>query len=244
MTGIALETLDSLIDALVAALDGTEPAAAPSVALAARKAFLENHRQPLRERFRAEVESLLLQAEAAHLSAVRVSHFERLVIKRFSFLFEDGLSRRMIPGFNNALVQMLGAENYRRCQSRAQEIVDRHKDANGAIQRWAPVYEDSDTRYLVNDVLVHLAGRFGDMEATLSWLLDQIEAHMPEAPKDAPDADFAMAQDLMLRVLANLYADLRAGMKADKGADVAERYGQKSVSILSQLFSTLEFYGV
>lgn len=185
--------------------------------------------------------------EAMAWDQARRFPFDRILIKRFSHLFparsgdegarEGGvLSRRVIPGFNIVLNKMIGPYLYDQCQSKAQAIIDRHRD--GPQVDWEGVYDDPEARSLANDVLIVVAHYFSNFDKRRDWFIDIVNANLAPAQPGAPDEQWQLTEPVFQALLKTLFAELKEGM-ASNPRQLRERYGDGTFETLKDIFARL-----
>ena len=174
--------------------------------------------------------------EAAHRDRV----LERVLVKRFAYLFPDTqdrnpenvyLYRSCLPGLLEGIRLMVGSEYLEACQGRArfrfQELPGRTPG-----ERWELAYDDEQLQRLVLDLIVHLAPAFRDVEYRFDWITNLVERHMPSHEGGPPP--FGRAHFFAwLRALFNEPFTL---LESDAGREwLEERYGEGLVDALSGL---------
>jgi hypothetical protein len=187
-------------------------------------------------------------AESAHWAKARRSHFERIMVKCFADLLPRSsepvvsgkhLSRRIIPGFINALEQMMGQEIYSKFRERVDAIVDTMRAVHGDAFLWDDVYDDPICQTVVEDVLVGVSHHFSDMAKRRNWLVDVISGQMPPSAKEAEKAWYF--GDAAFHMLMNaLYEPLRQRILSTQDRQgLVDRHGEAEIAHLSQLFAGL-----
>lgn len=172
--------------------------------------------------------------------------FERLMVNTFVHLLPSGqqvpiagehLSRRIIPGFIVALIQMLGEEQAERHQDFCRALVGRLKAQHGAAFSWEMVHNDAEAAEVVTQVLISICHHFIDMKKRRRWLIDIVDSHMgtPTAAQDVPFEDMECH-----RLIAALYKPLRDAMNTPTGEQrITERYGRDSNRLLRAVFAEI-----
>ena len=187
--------------------------------------------------------------EAALFEQARRYPFDRVMMKRFAHLFparagDDGgrvgvLSRRVIPGFTEALNKMIGPLLYDQCQTRCQEVVDRHRRPDGGTIDWEPVYRDPATRAMVNDVLVVMAHHFDNFDKRREWFITVVNTHLAPGQANAADETWQLDARSFGQLMTGLFADLRAEVVAD-AMRIRSHYGERTYDCLQEFFRRLD----
>lgn len=202
-------------------------------------------------------EAYAREKEIAVLQKIRQRHFERLMVKRFSHLFSDedaapdendggGLSRRVVPAFNQALSVFMGPDEYEHMQDRAAALVETAK--TGAADNefhWDAVYKQPEAPQLVLDALMVIAGNFQDTERRVKWFTEYIDKNMApsdampgQTPEDAVGADAGAAGGAEAGTEAAVAA-FAAGGLAPPGGPERHFDDENARKMLKSLFSML-----
>jgi len=149
------------------------------------------------------------------------------------------LSRRIIPGYMAALEDMVGPVFFGRQQERSRELVRATRNARGGAFRWEDVYNDRHSQDIVNDVLVHLAGEFGDFDPQRDWFIGLVNDAMP-LPTNGSGHAVALDDDGFTVLMKALYSRLAEALATHEGeARLLERHGaaavEKVVALLVEL---------
>lgn len=175
--------------------------------------------------------------------------FERLVVHYFVHLLpergqpaEPGrqLSRGIIPGFVQALQQLVGPDLFETYETRCRELVEQVRIEQGEAFTWDHVYADTTSQLIVNDVLVLIARHFTNLRRRRQWMMDVIDNGMKRrrdpAEKDwfFGEAEFHMLMDAMYRIL-------KRAVQAEQGRQVLEkRYGAAAIEVLDDMLFHLD----
>lgn len=187
--------------------------------------------------------------ERANWNEKRDYPFDRLIVKRFSSLFQekdpsrfDRGSRRMLPGFFLALGMMLGPDSVDHYQERCRLIVDRIRDEKGDAFDWEDVYAAKDARTLLLDALVDIARRFDNFERRANWFIEMVNGNLTpvdESPSD--DADWELNPAGVKNFLNTLLDDLRRVLATDQGKrHIAKRHGDDAVATIERVFEVID----
>jgi hypothetical protein len=179
----------------------------------------------------------------------RKAPFLRLMVWPFAHLLpehggRDGaggiLSRRIIPGYMAALEDMVGPVVFGRQQERSRELVRTTRHARGGAFRWEDVYEDRHSRDIVDDMLVHLAGEFGDFEQQRDWFIGLVNDAMP-LPTNGSGHAVALDDDGFASLMKALYSNLAQVLATSEGeARLIERHGPVAVKNVLALLAELD----
>ncbi|MGB0551268.1 MAG: hypothetical protein ACPGQV_01650 [Alphaproteobacteria bacterium] len=172
--------------------------------------------------------------------------FERLMVNTFVHLFPTGdqvpvqgehLSRRIIPGFVVAMLQMLGEERSNKHEDFCRTMVSRMKSQHGTAFNWKMVHEEPDAAEVVSEVLITICHHFIDLKKRRRWLTDVINGNMgaPTAAQDIPFEDMECH-----RLIAAMYQPLRDAMNTPEGEErITERYGRDKARMLRAVFAEI-----
>lgn len=172
--------------------------------------------------------------------------FERLMVNTFVHLLPTGdqvpvegehLSRRIIPGFVTAMLQMLGEEMSDKYEDFCRTMVSRLKAQHGNGFNWEMVHHDPDAAEVVTEVLITICHHFIDLKKRRRWLTDVINGNMgaPTAAQDVPFEDMECH-----RLISAMYQPLRDAMNTPEGEErITERYGRDRARMLRAVFAEI-----
>ena len=172
--------------------------------------------------------------------------FERLIVNTFVHLLPtddqvpiqgEHLSRRIIPGFFVAMLQMLGEELNDKYEDFCRTMVSRMKAQHGNAFNWEMVYDEPDAAEVVSEVLITICHHFIDLKKRRRWLTDVINGNMgaPTAAQDIPFEDMECHQ-----LIAAMYHPLRDAMNTPEGEErITERYGRNKARMLRAVFTEI-----
>ena len=172
--------------------------------------------------------------------------FERLMVNTFVHLLPTGdqvpvqgehLSRRIIPGFVVAMLQMLGEELSDKYEDFCRTMVSRMKAQHGNAFNWEMVHDEPDAAEVVSEVLITICHHFIDLKKRRRWLTDVINGNMgaPTAAQDIPFEDMECH-----RLIAAMYQPLRDAMNTPEGEErITERYGRDKAWMLRAVFAEI-----
>ena len=169
--------------------------------------------------------------------------FERLMVNTFVHLLPTGdqvpiqgehLSRRIIPGFFVAMLQMLGEELSNKYEDFCRTMVSRMKAQHGNAFNWEMVHDEPDAAEVVSEVLITICHHFIDLKKRRRWLTDVINGNMgaPTAAQDIPFEDMECH-----RLIAAMYQPLRDAMNGEER--ITERYGRDKARMLRAVFAEI-----
>ena len=182
-------------------------------------------------------------------SAMRKSHFGRIMVECFAQLLprsdevldrDRHLSRRIIPGFLNALHQILGDDAFSQNTERTNMLVDTLRAVHGDAFSWDEVYADPICQTAVEDVLIGIAHHFADIVQRRDWMIDVIGAHMP-ATSDEAELAWTFGDGEFHAVMNALYGDLCIRLDTpDDRTGLEERHSAENIADLATLFDALK----
>lgn len=179
----------------------------------------------------------------------RKASFQRLMVWPFAHLLpkkgsRDGeagsISRRIIPGYMAAIEDMVGPMLFGRQLERSRELVRTTRITRGGAFRWEDVYDDRHSQIIVDDVLVGLAGVFGDFEEQRDWFIGLVNDAMP-LPTNGIGHSIALDDEGFTAIMRALYAHLSNQLGRREGeALLLERHGATAVKQVIQLLMELD----
>jgi len=172
--------------------------------------------------------------------------FGRLMVNTFVHLLPTGeqvpvpgehISRRVIPGFVNAMTQMLGEELADKYEEFCRTLVSRLKVQHGSSFTWEMVHHDPDATEVVLEVLTTICHHFVDLKKRRRWLTDVINSHMG-APTPSQDIPFEEME--CHRLISAMYQPLREAMNRSDGEErITERFGRDRTRMLRAVFAEI-----
>lgn len=205
------------------------------------------------EEFRKELQSI----EDAFLDAVetyaqaqlqpreaekRTKPFHRLMVHNFSRRFADErtlranpalLSRRMLPGFFNVLLLMLGPDRLADYEKRADKIVqDAGVDQDHPCD-WEQVYAAPAAKRLCLKAEIEIAQFFVQTEKRLQWMIAVINSNLITLDNDASGDAWTLNTTAAENLLSSLFRDLRAALtRPQTRTKIEDRMGTPSLNLL------------
>ena len=172
--------------------------------------------------------------------------FGRLMVNTFVHLLPTGeqvpvsgehISRRVIPGFVNAMTQMLGEELADKYEEFCRKLVSRLKVQHGNSFTWEMFHHDHDATEVVSEVLITICHHFVDLKKRRRWLTAVINGHMgaPTASQDIPFEEMECH-----RLISAMYQPLRDAMNTSDGEErITERFGRDRARMLRVIFAEI-----
>lgn len=187
--------------------------------------------------------------EAQRWDKERKYPFERLVVHYFVHLLPERgqppqpgrqLSRGIIPGFVQALQQLVGPELFETYEERCRELVERVRVEQGEAFTWDQVYADTTSQLIVNDVLVLIARHFTNLRRRRQWMMDLIDNGMKRR-RDAAEKDWFFGEAEFHMLMDAMYRILKRAMQHEQGRRLLEkRYGAAAIEALDDVLFHLE----
>jgi len=215
----------------------------------AMKGEFDKQAAALTETFEQSFEDYVKARERADWDQKRDYPFDRIIVKRFSPLFNetdmsrfDRVSRRMLPGFFMALSMMLGPEEVDEYQEKDRMIVGRLREDLGDSFDGENVYANRDGRMLALDALVGIAVQFEDFERRSEWIVDLINGHLTSATdSDRADAGWEMGPAAVKNFPGALLADLRRALDSKPGKTrIIKRHGADVIRTINSVFRQID----
>ena len=205
--------------------------------------------------FQACFDECLIQHEKEIWDRGRKRPFDRILVKRFAHLFppeggldeDDGIiSRRILPGFFQAIRQLAGPQLFEQCQLACKGIVKRKREEQGTRLHWHGLYQNDEANELVDDILVVVATHFDDFSKRCEWLHDLLDSHLAPYEDYAFEGESEAAQHWSLSpqgallLMRELYAPFRGKLAAaDSRGLLEKRFGAKACQTLDTLLENL-----
>ena len=220
----------------------------------AGEAYIAKQGEESRLALRDHIQQSIIQHEKELWDQTRKRPFDRMLVKRFSYLFpsegdlvigDDHLSRRILPGFFTAMEMMAGRELFEQCQQVCKALVNDRKKEMGTNFLWRDFYEEETPNELVNDAFAVIVPHFANFEKRCHWLMDLINSHL------APPDDYAfegesvrewhMNEKAMFLMLNALFASFREDLGTTEGREkIVQRYGIKASRAMEDVLSNLD----
>jgi|GEM_PF-470471 len=190
--------------------------------------------QALSQAFEKSFEAYVRARERAISGEKRDFPFDRLIVRKFSHLFDedkeghfDTVSRRMLPGFFMALNMMLGAEVVENYQEKCRRMVEVSREDGKDDVNWNAIYDSDEGSLAGLDALVAIAAHFDDFERRREWFITLVNGHLtPISDANKDEAGWELTESGFHRFLTALLADLNVLVDTDDGkAQIRKRYG-------------------
>ncbi|MFQ5763857.1 MAG: hypothetical protein ACE5GT_02920 [Rhodospirillales bacterium] len=200
--------------------------------------------------FQQSFEVYVKARERSVWDAQRNYPFDRVMVKRFSHLFNEGdelgaddLCRRMLPGFFVALGMMLGPDVVEEYQEKVRGAVDRVKSGGKSVFNWDDVYEDNVTKAVALDAEVAIAAHFDEFEKRSDWFINMVNNHLPPPEPGMPPslAEWEMNMGGFHQFLGAFLTDIRAALETDAGKmKFTQRYGAETCANLFDILKRVD----
>lgn len=251
---ITASILDRFLDLLTAEMAQSEAAPTIDEVWKLARKFKEKEAGRSLEMFRGQLDDYLRYLEKEIWDQTRRRPFDRFLVKRFSHLFppkggldigKGVLSRRILPGFFQAIEQLAGPKLFAQCQDACKEIVREKKKSQGSRLRWEELYDDEEANRLIDDLLVAVASHFVGFQKRCEWLYILIDGHL------APAEDYDFEGDAVyhwtpgdrdiLELLRALFSRFRGQLADDDGRRrFDQRYGEKARHTLQAILANID----
>lgn len=235
---LAISTVGSFVDQL------RETAQAKGGVLSLRdidamQAELASKTREMEAQFEAAFEQYADARESLKWGKERDDPFFRLLVKQFSHLFKErisrkGVSRRLLPGFFMSVGMLLGPDVVDNYHARCRGIIARLKSEVGDDQyNWEMFYAERDALTVSLDAQVLIAARFKEYDRRMGWFLTLVNSHLAPADNGMTEAEqrWELAEAGFRRMMDAMLADLRKVLSSEKGRErLIKRHGRDSVS--------------
>ncbi len=203
--------------------------------------------------FLTAAESFAKARERNRAESERGNAFQRLMVHTFETRLApdavvarepDRLSRRILPGFFNALSLMIGPDNLSRFQKSASELADRMHRKLGDNFTWNEVYKTRESHRITLRAEILIAQHFKDMDKRVDWLVAMINSNMIPADPERPGANWSLTEDAARALLHDLFADLRTTLTKSGTHDaLAREIDAKTLQVLESVIGKLRQTG-
>jgi len=168
------------------------------------------------------VESYSRAQERNREEIERGNAFTRLMVHKFEHQFAEdrklddnphNLSRRMLPGFVNALYTMVGTQKQAEFEKQAKAIIQTvGKDSNGEVD-WDKVYKTPGARMISLGAEIELAQHFKKADKRIDWLLAMVNSNLIPIDDGLPGSDWKFTRAGANQVLRAMFSDLQITLK-------------------------------
>lgn len=162
----------------------------------------------------------------------RESTFERLMVQRFENRFAPDhkvakdatkMSRRMLPGFFNALSLLLGPRRMTRYQEKSTLVRNVLQEKMGNEFSWTKVYTSAHARKIALRAQIDIVRHFDNTDKRVAWLVALVNSNMIPTDPGKPAAGWSFTEDAARQLLQDMFADLAAAISNDAARDSLER---------------------
>lgn len=196
----------------------------------------------IKDTFLDAVESYTHSMEQSRISTERGNVFKRIMVHHFESRFAneqtlkenpDFLSRRMLPGFYNALSMMLGPPKLERYEQQSKAIVARlRKETNGQIE-WSDIYATPEARRIALRAEIDIAQHFKDIDKRLDWMIAMVNSNLIPLEEGRVSSGWSFTREAAEGMLRGLFHDLRSAMKNKAVRQrFSEELGNETVKLL------------
>jgi len=178
----------------------------------------------IKETFLSAVDSYTQARQETRANNERDKVFHRIMVHQFEDRFVNErtlkekptyLSRRMLPGFYNALSMMFGPPKLERYERQANLVFDRlKKETNGQLE-WQTVYKTPEARRIALRAQIDIARHFKDMDKRLDWLVAMVNSNMIPLEDGKISSGWNFTREAAEAMLHELFRNLRAALKND-----------------------------
>lgn len=201
-----------------------------------------DHLGDIKETFLHAVESYTEAREKTRVSSERGNVFHRFMVHQFENRFVNErtlrdqplyLSRRMLPGFYNAMSMMFGPPKLERYERQAKMVVDRmRKETNGQLE-WHDVYKTAEARRISIRAQIDIAKHFQDVDKRLDWFIAMINSNMIPLEDGRVSSGWSFTREAAEALLQELFHDLRSALASEATRQkFADELGGETVQVL------------
>jgi len=195
--------------------------------------------------FMDAVVSFTRAQERSRESSERGNSFARVMVHKFAHQFvddsnlrhhSDGLSRRMLPGFMNALYTMVGTQKQFAFEKQTKAIVDKARQNGDGEIDWDAVYESPRTRMITLGAEIEMAQHFHETDKRIEWLMAMINSNLIPGEPGLPGADWEITKDAVVRMLGDVFSDLRSALHESRTREkIRTKLGHDMIVQLDQV---------
>jgi len=204
--------------------------------LDAMQADFAEQAKTMEAQFTKAFESFAEAREKLQWNIERKDPLYRLLVKSFSHLFKDPLSRksvtrRMLPGFFMAIGMILGPDLVSSYRERCRAIVTGIGGGKPDFD-WENFYNERETLTVKLDAGLVIASRFSDFERRSNWFINLVNSNLGPASDGAASElqQWELTEQGFRRFLDALLSDVRKILSSDKGRErLAKRHGPDAV---------------
>lgn len=201
----------------------------------------------------SDVREVFLNAVSSHVQSEqrdrehneRQSTFERLMVHRFENRFApehvvakdaSKLSRRMLPGFFNALTLLLGPQKLSRYQEKSSLVKNVLKEKLGDEFSWTKLYGSPHARKISLRAQIDIAQHFQNLDKRIAWLVALVNSNMIPTDDHRPSAGWLFTDSAARQLLKDMLTDLASAMSNKGARDALEReLGADSVAAIKNV---------
>lgn len=200
---------------------------------------LSEKTREMEAQFEAAFEQYADARERLKWGKEREDPFFRLLVKQFSPLFKERVSRktvtrRMLPGFFMAVGMLLGPDVVDTHHARCRGIIARMKSDAGDEQfDWDAFYVERDSVTVSLDAQILIAARFKQYDRRMEWFVNLVNSHLAPVVPGMSEAEqkWELAEQGFRRMMDAMLADLRKVLSSEKGRErLIKRHGRDNVS--------------
>lgn len=176
----------------------------------------------IKETFLSAVESYTHAREENRVNTERGNVFHRVMSHSFEHNLvpekqlkdaPENMSRRMLPGFYNAMSMMFGPPKLARYEEKTKLAVDRLlKESNGQIE-WEEVYVTPEIRRISLRSQIDIARHFKNTEKRLDWLIAMVNSNMIPLEEGKRSSGWSFTRETAENLLTFLFKDLHAALQ-------------------------------
>lgn len=162
----------------------------------------------------------------------RHATFERLMVQRFETRFAPDhvvardpskLSRRMLPGYFNALSLLLGPQRLSHYREKSSGVRRALEEKLGDDFSWPKVYGSSHARKIALRAQIDIARHFENVDKRVAWLVALVNSNMIPTDHHRPAAGWSFSENAARQLLRDILSDLAAAMNNKATRDALQR---------------------
>jgi len=195
--------------------------------------------------FMEAVESFTRAQARSRDDSERKNVFARLMVQKFAHQLVDDrelkrhperLSRRMLPGFMNALYTMVGTQKQVDFEKQTKAIIHTARtDGNGEVD-WEDVYRTPGARMIMLGAEIEMAQHFSAADKRIEWLMAMINSNLIPGQAGLPGADWEMTREAAVRLLGDVFSDLRAALRDSRTREkIRSKLGYDMIVLLDDV---------
>jgi hypothetical protein len=195
--------------------------------------------------FEQAVESFTRAQQKSREDSERGNMFTRMMVHKFEHRFiedrnlrqnPDGLSRRILPGFMNALYTMVGTQKQQDFEQKAQAIIKQARIAGDGEVDWDDVHQTSGARIITLGAEIEMAQHFRESDKRIDWMVAMVNSNLIPLDEGMPGASWEFSREAAYKMLVDIFADLRIALRDNRTrTKIRDKLGHDMIVLLDDV---------